>query len=102
MTAKKRETRPVDIVVVTGMSGSGRSTAIAALEDEGYYCIDNLPTALVPGFAALCAEDEAGMDKVALGLDLRDVSYAERWPAMRDRLEAAGHEVTVVFVDAIW
>ncbi len=92
--------RSVEIVVVTGMSGSGRSTAIAALEDEGYYCIDNLPTALVPGFVELCAAAESRMEKVALGLDLRDVSYVERWPAVRALIEAAGHRLTVVFVDS--
>ena len=91
---------PVDIVVVTGMSGSGRSTAIAALEDEGYYCIDNLPTALVPGFVELCASAENRMEKVALGLDLRDVSYVERWPKVREMIEAAGHRLMIVFVDA--
>jgi UPF0042 nucleotide-binding protein len=94
------EARSVEIVVVTGMSGSGRSTAIAALEDEGYYCIDNLPTALVPGFVELCAAAESRMEKVALGLDLRDVSYVERWPAVRSLIEAAGHRLTVVFVDS--
>jgi UPF0042 nucleotide-binding protein len=95
-----KPTRPVDIVVVTGMSGSGRSTAIAALEDEGYYCIDNLPTALVPGFVELCASMPKGMTKVALGLDLRDVSYAKLWPEMREVIESADHHLTVVFVDA--
>ena len=92
--------RSVDIVVVTGMSGSGRSTAIAALEDEGYYCIDNLPTALVPGFVHLCASAENRLEKVALGLDLRDVSYVERWPEVRELIEAGGHRLTIVFVDA--
>ena len=92
--------RSIEIVVVTGMSGSGRSTAIAALEDEGYYCIDNLPTALVPGFVELCANAEGRLDKVALGLDLRDGSYVERWPAVRAHLEGAGHRLTVVFVDS--
>jgi UPF0042 nucleotide-binding protein len=95
-------TRAVDLVVVTGMSGSGKSTAIAALEDEGYYCIDNLPTALVERFVELCAgsSDLAGLHKVALGLDLRDSSYVEKWPQVRRRLEAAGHDVFVVFLDA--
>ena len=51
----KHPDKTVDMVVVTGMSGSGKSTAINALEDEGYYCIDNLPTALVPVFVELCA-----------------------------------------------
>ena len=92
--------RSIEIVVVTGMSGSGRSTAIAALEDEGYYCIDNLPTALVPGFVELCANAEGRMDKVALGLDLRDGSYVERWPGVRALIESAGHRLTVVFVDS--
>jgi UPF0042 nucleotide-binding protein len=93
--------QPLDIVVVTGMSGSGRSTAIAALEDEGYYCIDNLPTALIPGFVDLCAASAGDiMKKVALGLDLRDVSYVEGWPRVREVIEAGGHRLTVVFVDA--
>jgi UPF0042 nucleotide-binding protein len=92
--------RSVGIVVVTGMSGSGKSTAINALEDEGYYCIDNLPTALVPRFVELCADNELGMPKVGLGLDIRDVSYAETWPRVREVLEAAGHTVEVVFLDA--
>ena len=83
------------------MSGSGRSTAINALEDEGYYCIDNLPTALIPGFVALCAEGGDEMTKVALGLDLRDFSYVESWPSVRKDVEKLGHKVTVVFVDAI-
>jgi UPF0042 nucleotide-binding protein len=100
MSAASTKPRSVEIVVVTGMSGSGRSTAIAALEDEGYYCIDNLPTALVPGFVELGAAAESRMEKVALGLDLRDVSYVERWPAVRSLIEAAGHRLTVVFVDS--
>ena len=93
-------TRHVDIVVVTGMSGSGKSTAINALEDLGYYCIDNLPTALVPRFVELCSETEEGMSRVALGLDLRDVSYVDTWPELRGSLEKAGHGVTVVFLEA--
>lgn len=94
--------RTVDIVVVTGMSGSGKSSAIAALEDEGYYCIDNLPTALVSRFVELCAgsSDLAGLSRVALGLDLRDSSYVEKWPQVRRRIEATGHNVFVIFLDA--
>ena len=95
-------TRPdaVHIVIVTGMSGSGRTTATNALEDDGFYCIDNLPTELVPQFVELCRRSTSGMKKVALGLDLRDLSYADRWPDVRAQLEADGHEVTVVFLEA--
>ena len=102
MSPPSTQPRAVDIVVVTGMSGSGKSSAIAALEDEGYYCIDNLPTALVPRFVELCASssDLAGLSRVALGLDLRDSSYVEKWPQVRHRVEAAGHNVFVIFLDA--
>ena len=100
MSISSQDRRTVDIVVVTGMSGSGRSTAINALEDEGYYCIDNLPTALIPGFVDLCSASDGEMGKVALGLDLRDESYIEKWPAVRTALESGGHKVKIVFVDA--
>jgi UPF0042 nucleotide-binding protein len=102
VTVPSARPRAVDIVVVTGMSGSGKSSAIAALEDEGYYCIDNLPTALVPRFVELCAgsSDLAGLSRVGLGLDLRDSAYVEKWPQVRRRIEASGHNVFVIFLDA--
>jgi len=101
VSPRTKPPRPVDIVVVTGMSGSGKSTAINALEDEGYYCIDNLPTALVPRFVELCAAGTSrDMTKVGLGLDLRDMSYAEHWPGVRRNIEAAGHGVFTIFLDA--
>jgi len=102
VTSGAASSRAVDIVVVTGMSGSGKSTAIAALEDEGYYCIDNLPTALVERFVELCtgSTDLTPASKVALGLDVRDSSYLENWPQVRRRIEAAGHSVFVVFLES--
>lgn len=97
----KHPDKTVDMVVVTGMSGSGKSTAINALEDEGYYCIDNLPTALVPVFVELCAAGtSAEMSRVGLGLDLRDISYVEKWPGVRRQIETAGHNVFMIFLDA--
>jgi UPF0042 nucleotide-binding protein len=96
-----KPSRSIDIVVVTGMSGSGKSTAIDALEDEGYYCIDNLPAKLVPTFVELCAAGSApGLSRVGLGLDLRDVTYVEQWPGVRGELETAGHSVFTIFLDA--
>jgi UPF0042 nucleotide-binding protein len=90
----------VDVVVVTGMSGSGRSTAINVLEDLGYYCIDNLPSALVEQFVALFAGSQVGVSRVGLGMDVRDGGYVSAWAAVRKALEKAGHRVTVVFLDA--
>jgi UPF0042 nucleotide-binding protein len=90
----------VDVVVVTGMSGSGRSTAIHVLEDFGYYCIDNLPSALVEQFIGLFAGSHTGPSRVALGMDVRDSGYVGAWPSVRKALEKAGHRVTVVFLDS--
>jgi UPF0042 nucleotide-binding protein len=93
--------RGVDIIVITGMSGAGKSTAITALEDEGFYCIDNLPTLLVTRFVALYAAGSGpGTSKVALGLDLRDLAYGRQWPAVRRQIESDGHRVFMVFLDA--
>ena len=60
----------VRIVVITGFSGSGKSTAIKALEDEGFYCVDNLPMALLPKFVELC-EDSGEISRIAIGVDVR-------------------------------
>jgi UPF0042 nucleotide-binding protein len=91
--------RCIDLTVVTGMSGSGKTTAVHALEDRGLYCIDNLPTELVLQFATLCSESSEKPSRVGLGIDLRDASYVARWPGVRAELEALGHHVFVVFLD---
>ena len=58
-------------VVVTGMSGGGKSTALKMLEDMGYYCVDNLPVPLIEKFAELIETPNTELEKVALGLDVR-------------------------------
>ena len=58
-------------VIVTGMSGAGKSTALNILEDEGYFCADNIPLPLVEKFAELSGMQENGYSKVALGVDIR-------------------------------
>ena len=59
------------LVVVTGLSGAGKSQALRALEDMGFYCVDNLPPMLIPNMARLCMEHGNLIDKVALGIDTR-------------------------------
>ena len=59
------------MVIVTGMSGAGKSTALNVLEDEGYYCVDNMPISLVVKFAELAAGQEEGYSDIALGIDIR-------------------------------
>ena len=58
-------------VIVTGMSGAGKSTALKMLEDMGYFCVDNLPIPLLPGFVQMLQNTDTEMKKVALGLDVR-------------------------------
>ena len=88
------------LVIVTGMSGAGRTTALKVLEDAGYFCVDNLPIPLLPGFVQMLQNTDTEMKKVALGLDVRsgqDLSgLKENLEAMdRDRI---GYEI--LFLDA--
>jgi UPF0042 nucleotide-binding protein len=88
------------IVVVTGLSGSGKSTAIHVLEDLGFYCIDNLPVALIPRFVELWESSREDIGRVALGIDLRERAFLADFPRVFDELRAAGHRVEVLFLDA--
>ena len=59
------------MIIVTGMSGAGKSTALNVLEDEGYYCVDNMPISLIPKFAELANAGEDGYSNIAIGVDIR-------------------------------
>ncbi len=61
----------MEFVIITGMSGAGKSQAMKAMEDIGYYCMDNLPPQLLPNFAELCYESKRNIDKVAVVVDIR-------------------------------
>lgn len=90
----------LQVVVVTGLSGSGKSTAIHLLEDLGFYCIDNLPVALIPRFLELCSNSEEELSRVALGIDLRERSFLRDWPGVFAGLRAAGHQVEILYLEA--
>ena len=90
----------LDIIVVTGLSGSGKSVAIRALEDEGFFCIDNLPAPLIPKFIDLCHGYQEDTRRIALGMDLRGGQFLQAWPNILAEIRAAGHRVQVVFFDA--
>lgn len=90
--------RPM-VVVVTGLSGAGRTTAIRALEDLGFFCIDNLPTALAGDAVALC--EKGGMTRVALGIDVRVRAFLGEVGRVLSTLEDGGRrELSVLFLDA--
>jgi UPF0042 nucleotide-binding protein len=87
------------VVVVTGLSGAGRSTALRTLEDLGFFCMDNLPTVLAPEAVALC--ERGGMTRVALGIDVRVRAFLGEVGNTLRELEAGGQrDLEVLFVDA--
>lgn len=90
----------LDIVVITGLSGSGKSVAIRALEDNGFFCIDNLPVVLIPKFIEICQGYGEGIQRIGLGIDLREGRFFQSWPEVLAGLRAAGHRVEVLFLDA--
>jgi len=90
----------LDIIVVTGLSGSGKSHAIRSLEDNGFFCIDNLPVVLIPKFIDLCHGYHEEIQKIALGIDLRAGQFFQDWPDVLTEIRAAGHHLKVLFFDA--
>ena len=89
----------MELIIVTGISGAGKSKTLDLLEDIGYYCVDNIPPDLIPKFAELCRGQEGGMDKVAIGADVRTV---QNFQSLRDAIAAFSPDVhcRVILVDA--
>lgn len=87
-------------VIVTGMSGGGKSTALKMLEDAGFYCVDNLPVSLIEKFVELIATPNSEITKVALGLDVRaDQSFSEV-EGILDQLRENGYVFEILFMEA--
>lgn len=91
-----RVTQGLHIVVVTGMSGAGRSSAINVLEDLGFFCVDNLPPPLAPQLISLLGGEIA---RIGLGIDVRTGTFLVGAERLFSELEKSGHEVEVIFLD---
>ncbi len=88
-------------VILTGLSGSGKTQAIRALEDLGYFCVDNLPTQLIPTMAELTTREDAGLDKVALVVDIREGGFLSQFPRVYRRLKTQARvSPTLIFLEA--
>ena len=87
-------------VIVTGMSGGGKTTALKMLEDIGFYCVDNLPVSLLEKFAELVSQPGTELTKVALGLDVRSGQSFSALPAVLDGLAAKDIKVEILFLEA--
>ncbi|MGH7369463.1 MAG: RNase adapter RapZ [Candidatus Methylomirabilaceae bacterium] len=92
--------KAAEVVIITGMSGAGKSQAIKCLEDIGFFCIDNLPTTLIPTFVRLCTQSERGIQRVALVIDVRGGEFLNSLFDNLAMLKAEGHIVKIVFLDA--
>jgi UPF0042 nucleotide-binding protein len=88
-------------VVVTGMSGAGKSQAIRALEDLGYFCVDNLPISLIPTLADLSMRAGSEMSKVAIVVDVREGAFITNFPKVLRKLRAVrGLDPSLIFLEA--
>ncbi len=92
--------RKLRVVVVTGLSGSGKSTAIKAFEDLDYFCVDNLPVALLPDFLSLREKSSEDLWHIALGMDIREPSFLESYPKVFSELRRRGTDLEILFVEA--
>jgi len=91
---------PIRFVILTGLSGAGKSYAIKCFEDMGYFCVDNLPAPLIPTFAELCSESKRKIHRIALGIDVREGEYLRDFVQILEKLRATGHPTEILFLEA--
>lgn len=87
-------------VILTGMSGAGKSTALKMMEDMGYFCVDNLPIALIEKFAELAAMPSSKLQRVAVGIDIRSGQRLEGLQDVLDNLRKNGKEFEILYMDS--
>lgn len=92
--------KKLKIIIITGLSGSGKSTAISAFEDAGFYCVDNMPVALLPKFLELPIESNSEITGLAFVMDLREKSFLYRYSLVFDSLKKKGYQFKILFLEA--
>ena len=90
-------TAALELILITGLSGSGKSVALRALEDAGYYCVDNLPPEMLTQFVEL--EKARSELKVAIAMDSRSAASLPLVPAQLERLRSLGVDIRLLFLD---
>ena len=91
----------MQLLIITGMSGSGKSCVMDVMEDIGYYCIDNIPPTLIPRFVDLCGQSESEINKIAAAVDIRTVDmFGEIFRSWQQLKEMENIDVKVLFIEA--
>ncbi|MBI3620594.1 MAG: RNase adapter RapZ [Nitrospirae bacterium] len=93
-------TPPLQIIVISGLSGSGKTVALRSFEDLGFFCIDNLPPPLLTTFIDLCADSSHNISRIALGIDIREGVFLDQFFACHRQLIQQGRNVMVLFFEA--
>lgn len=89
-----------NIIIITGLSGSGKSTAVDALEDAGFYCVDNMPVALLPKFLELPMGSTPEIAGIAMVMDLRGKSFLSEYTSVLENLKREGYHFEILFLEA--
>jgi len=92
--------KTLKIFIITGYSGSGKSTAVRAFEDSGYHCVDNMPVALLPKFLELPSVEPSGIKGLAFVMDLREKGFVDSYRGILDSLRRKGYRFTIIFLKA--
>src|SRR5688572_24225180 len=100
MAADGNKPEKVELVLITGHSGAGKSEAIAAFEDGGYFCVDNLPPRMIAALGELFSHEGSGVERAAVVSDVRGGEYFEELQAVLDDLSAHGIVTRVLFLEA--
>ncbi|MCF8054823.1 MAG: RNase adapter RapZ [Deltaproteobacteria bacterium] len=88
------------IIIVTGLSGAGKSNALKALEDIGFFCVDNLPVVLLPQFIEIQTGKKIPENKVAIAMDIREKAFIEDYPKVFTEIKDRGYAIEILFLEA--
>ena len=88
------------VVIITGLSGSGKSTALRALEDIGFFCVDNLPVILLPKFLSITTSSSPEIKQVAMVMDLRERSFLDKYQRIFTGLKEKGYKIEILFLES--
>ncbi len=91
--------KELGIIIISGLSGSGKSTALRTLEDLGFYCVDNLPIILLPQFIDLCHSSSDDISRIALGVDIRERTFLQEYGPTIKKIRNQGYKTELMFLE---